>query len=164
MSTEPRFKFCPECREEYTLVATRCVHCDVELVHGDELAREQGELEAFPPTSELACVRVAPLAWIRALSEALQQSGVIHRVEPATADGAPEDQRPEVFGDVQLFGLYVRSEDVAVAAELDASIAVQVLPEEAPALAEGEEETCPACGTSLAADATECPDCGLQFG
>jgi hypothetical protein len=164
MRTPRQYKLCPECHEEYTLVATRCADCDVELVHGDELALEEEELEAFPPASELECVRVAPIAWIRALSEALQEGGVVHRVEPASADDAPEGQRPEVFGDIQLFGLYVRSEHASTARELDDSIAAQVLPEEAPALAEGEEEACPACGTALAGDVTECPDCGLRLG
>lgn len=163
MPTERQYKVCPECHEEYTRVATRCADCDVELVHGDELALEE-ELEALPPASELECVRVAPLPWIRALSEALQQAEVIHRIEPASADDAPEDQRPEVFGDVQLFGLYVRTESVSEARELDGSIAAQVLPEEAPDLAEGEEEACPACGTALSPDVTECPDCGLRLG
>lgn len=161
MPTERRYKLCPECHEEYTLVATRCADCDVDLVHGDELALEEEELETFPPAPELECVRVAPIAWIRALSEALQQGGVVHRIEPASADDAPEGQRPDVFGDVQLFGLYVRIEHAATARELDDSIAAQILPEEAPSLEEGEEETCPACGAGLAADVTECPDCGL---
>jgi hypothetical protein len=164
MPTERHYKICPECHEEYTLVATRCADCDVDLVHGDEFALEEEELEAFPPASELECVRVAPIAWIRALSEALQQGGVVHRVEPASADDAPEGQRPDVFGNVQLFGLYVRIEHASTARELDDSIAAQVLPEEAPTLEEGEEETCPACGTGLAANVTECPDCGLLFG
>ena len=164
MPTERRYKMCPECHEEYTLVATRCADCGVYLVHGDELAVEEEELEAFPPASELECVRVAPLPWIRALSEALQQGGVVHRVEPTGADDAPEGQRPDVFGDVQLFGLYVRTEHASTARELDDSIAAQVLPEEAPTIEEGEEETCPACGTGLAADVIECPDCGLRLG
>jgi hypothetical protein len=89
---------------------------------------------------------------------------VAHRVEPASADDAPEGQRPDVFGDVQLFGLYVEGERAAPARELDATIAARLLPEEAPALAEDEEEACPACGTALTSDAIECPDCGLQFG
>jgi hypothetical protein len=107
---------------------------------------------------------VAPIAWIHALSEALQQQGVAHRVERATAEDAPGDQRPDVFGTADLFGLYVRSEHVSPAREVDTSIAAQVLPDESPPLAEGEEEACPACGTALPADATECPDCGLDFG
>ena len=157
-------KMCPECHEEYTLAATRCADCDVYLVDGSEFAVEEEELESFPPASELECVRVAPLPWIRALSEALQQGGVVHRVEPGSADAAPEGQRPEVFGDVQLFGLYVRIEHFPAAREIDVSIAAQVLPEEAPSVEEGEEETCPACGTGLAVDVIECPDCGLRLG
>ncbi len=164
MPTERRYKMCPECHEEYTLAATRCADCDVYLVHGDELALEEEDLEAFPPASELECVRVAPLPWIRALSEALQQGGVVHRVEPGSAADAPEGQRPDVFGDVQLFGLYVRIEQASTARELDDSIAAQVLPEEAPTVEEGEEETCPACGARLATDVIECPDCGLRLG
>jgi len=158
------YKLCPACRSEYTLVTTHCADCGAELVHGDALAAEEEAVEAFPPASELECVRVAPLAWIRALSEGLQQRGVAHRVEPARAEDAPDGQRPDVFGDAQLFGLYVQDDQLPPAREVDASIAAQLLPEEAPALAEGEEETCPACGTALSADAIECPDCGLGLG
>jgi hypothetical protein len=163
MSTESYYKACPVCRSEYTRMATRCIDCDVELVEAGALPPEE-ELQTFPPASELECVRVAPIAWIRALSGALQQGGVAHRVEPATAEDAPRGQRAAAFGDVQLFGLYVRGEDAPPARELDGSIAAQLLPEEAPPLAEGEEEACPACGTALTSDATECPDCGLRFG
>ena len=164
MSIEPHYKICPACRTEYRLVATRCADCDVDLVDAATLASEDEARKAFPPASELDCVRVAPIGWIRALSEALQERGVAHRVEPASAADAPDGQSPDVFGSAQLFGLYVQSEQVPPARDLDDSIAAQVLPEAAPTLAEGEQEACPACGTALAADATECPDCGLVFG
>ena len=163
MPTEPHYRYCPECRSEYTLVAARCIDCGVELVDADALPAEE-ELEAFPPASELECVRVAPIAWIRALSGALQRGGVAHRIDPAVVEDAPEGQRADAFGDVQLFGLYVRSEHAPPARELDASIAAQLLPEEAPALAEDEAETCPACGAALASEEVECPDCGLHLG
>ena len=146
------------------MIATRCADCDVDLVHGDTLTAEDEAAEEFPPASELECVRVAPIAWIHALSEALQQQGVAHRVEPASAEDAPEGQRPDVFGGVPLFGLYLQSEHLAAARELDGSIAARLLPEEAPPLAEGEADSCPACGTALAVDAIACPDCGLDFG
>ena len=158
------YRLCPVCRSEYTLVATRCIDCDVDLVDANALAAEEEEREAFPPASELECVRVAPIEWIRALSGALQQGGVAHRVEPATAENAPEGQRPDVFGDAQLFGLYVESAHAPPTRELDGTIAARLLPEEAPPLAQGEEEECPACGTALTSDAIECPDCGLRFG
>jgi hypothetical protein len=163
VSSAPGYKLCPECRGEYTQAVTRCVDCDVDLVSSGALAQVDEEVAAFPPASELDCVRVAPLAWIRALSEALQQGGVAHRIEPAESEDAPEGQRPDVFGDVQLFGLYLRSEDAGPARELDGTIAARLLPEEAPALEHDEEEACPACGSALAADATECPECGLSF-
>ena len=158
------YRFCPVCRSEYTRIATRCLDCDVELVEADALPPESEQVEVFPPASELECVRVAPIDWIRALSGALQQAGVPHRVEPSSAKDAPEGQRPDVFGEAQLFGLYVESAQLSPARELDERIAARLLPEEAPALAEDEEETCPACGTALGSDAIECPDCGLSFG
>jgi hypothetical protein len=158
------YRYCPVCRSEYTRVATRCLDCDVDLVEADALPPESEPGEAFPPASELECVRVAPIDWIRALSGALQQGGVPHRVEPTSAKDAPEGQRPDVFGEAQLFGLFVEPEQVPPVRELDGRIAARLLPEEAPALAEGEEETCPACGTTLTPDAIECPDCGLSFG
>ena len=163
MSTE-LYKLCPECRTEYTRFVTRCTDCDVDLVHAETLPDEEEEIEAFPPASQLECVRVAPIAWIRALSEALQGRGLAHRVEPATDGDAPDGQRPGVFGEAQLFGLYVRSECASPARELDGSIAAQLLPEEGRPLDEGEAEACPACGAALAADAIECPDCGLRLG
>ena len=71
MSTESYYKACPVCRSEYTRMATRCIDCDVELVEAGALPPEE-ELQTFPPASELECVRVAPIQWIRALSEAGQ--------------------------------------------------------------------------------------------
>jgi hypothetical protein len=158
------YRYCPVCRSEYTRGASRCLDCDVDLVDAGALPAEAEQPQAFPPASELECVRVAPIDWIRALSGALQRGGVAHRVEPATAEDAPEGQRPDVFGAAQLFGLYVESAHAPPAREIDGSIAAQLLPEEAPALAEGEQEACPACGAALRSDAIECPDCGLSFG
>jgi hypothetical protein len=102
---------------------------------------------------------------MEALARGLQERGVTLRVERARAEDAPEGQRADIFGDIaQLFGLYVRNEDLALARELDASIAAQLVPAEAEPLAEGETEACPACGAALPADALECADCGLSFG
>jgi hypothetical protein len=164
MSGVSAFKVCPECLVEYRLSAERCVDCDVALVLPETLEEEDLDLADFPPASELACVRVAPLAWIHALSVHLQERGVTLRVERASAEDAPEDQRAGIFGDsAHLFGLYVRPEDLAAAREVDSTIVGQIVPEEAAPLVEGEEETCPACGDALAADAVECPGCGLSF-
>ena len=172
MSSDHAYKLCPECRIEYTLAATRCAECDVELVAPDAVPPDE-EVEELPPAADLECVRVAPLAWIRALSEGLQRTGVVHLdhspvhtylIEASQVEDAPEGQRPGVFGNVRLFGLYVKSEHLEQARTLDGEIAAQLLPDEAPTLAAGEDEACPACGTALEASALECPDCGLAFG
>jgi hypothetical protein len=164
VSTLPQFKVCPECRVEYRLDAEVCADCRIPLVHA-EAAPALEALEDFPPAAQLECVRVAPVAWMEALASGLQERGVTVRVERARAEDAPEGQRADIFGNIaQLFGLYVRGEDLELARELDASIAAQLVPEESEALVEGAEEACPACGTALAADALECPDCGLSFG
>jgi hypothetical protein len=155
---------CPECFAEHTLSVTHCADCGVELVSPAAIAAVEAEVAEFPPASELDCVRVAPLAWVRALSEGLERGGVAHRVEPAREEDAPDGQEASIFDGAQLFGLYVRNNDAAAARELDKSIAVQLLPDEAPPLAEGEEENCPACGSALAADVVECGECGLRLG
>jgi hypothetical protein len=164
VTSESGFRVCPSCHEEYTLVALQCVHCDVALVSPDSLPAEEEELADFPPASELVYLRIAPLPWIRGLSEALEKASVPHRVEPGRLADPPEGQRPEIFGDVDLFGLYVLPEDVASAREFDSRIAVQVLPEEAEDVGEEEDDACPACGAGLGHDATSCPDCGLGLG
>jgi hypothetical protein len=157
------YLICPECREEHTRAATHCADCHVALVTPDEIAANDVEVAELPPASELDCVRVAPLAWVRALSQGLEQVGIAHRIEAVDGEDAPDGQDPSIFGGARLFGLYVRSEDVAPTRELDGSIASQLLPDEAAELVEGEEESCPACGTSLAADEVECGECGLRL-
>jgi len=164
MSESAGYLICPECREEHTLAATHCADCNVALVAPDEVAAMDEEIVALPPASELDCVRVAPLVWIRALSHGLEQSGVPHRVEAAREEDAPEGQDATIFDGSRLFGLYVLSEDAVAARELDGSIVAQILPQEAPSLADGEEENCPACDTPLAADEVECAECGLRLG
>jgi hypothetical protein len=154
---------CPECRGEHVLTATHCASCRVALVAPEEVAATDVAIADLPPASELDCLRVAPLPWVRALSQTLEQVGIVHRVERAREEDAPDGQDATVFDGAQLFGLYVRSVDAARARELDGAIAVQLLAGEAPPLAEGEQEDCPACGTALAADDVECGECGLQF-
>ena len=155
MSEEYDFQICPSCKGEFTLLVDRCTECDVDLVSPGT--------DEFPPASELVCVRVAPVQWIEALSNALEDRQVPHRVEPIAPDAIPEGVEPVGAG--ELVGLFVDDEGEEIARSLDAQIAAQVQPEQhVEALAEGEVESCPACGEELAADAAECPECGLAFG
>ena len=159
MDKEADYQICPVCKDEFTLVAQRCTECDVDLVAPGAAAPDD-----LPPASELVCIRVAPVSWIEALSGVLEQGGVMHRVEPATASDAPDGQDTSAFGTSELIGIYVEQEHADRARSVDGEIASQVLPDEPEMLSEPNAESCPACGESLANDATECPECGLAFG
>ncbi len=157
MAEEYDFQICPSCKGEFTLAVSRCTECDVDLVAPDEAGGN------FPPASELLCIRIGPVPWIQALSDGLEEREIVHRVEPVDPAEAPE--AVDLFGKVELFGLYVDESGEAVARHLDGALAAQALPEaQVEPLPEGDVESCPACETPLAADATECPDCGLAFG
>ncbi len=160
MAQDFDYQICPSCKGEFTLVVDRCSECDVDLVAPDSA---MGDPDHFPPASELTCVRVAPAQWIEAVSEGLEQRDIPHRVEPVAPGDIPEGV--EVVGTGELVGLFVADDGLAAAREIDQAIAAQVLPEQhAEPLPQGEAESCPACGEELAADAAECPECGLAFG
>lgn len=159
MEEEADYQICPVCKDEFTLAAQRCTECDVDLIAPGSAA--SGDL---PPAADLVCIRVAPVGWIEALSGVLEQGGIMHRVEPATAADAPDGQEAGVFGNVELIGLYVEPEQEERVRSVDAQIASQLLPDEPELLAEPNAESCPACGENLSNDATECPECGLAFG
>lgn len=157
------FKVCPSCHEEYTLKPTICVECGTPLIYLDELQPDP-EPESFPEISELECVRVGPLPWTRVLSEGLGNANIAHRVEPDNRSEAEGGIDPERFGAVDLFGTWVRPDDLASAKQLDESLFGELERDPSQTEAASDDETCPACDAALPVDALECPDCGLGFG
>ncbi len=156
-------KICPECREEYTNVPTTCVECETPLVYLDELEPDP-EPEAFPPVTELECVRVGPLAWTRALSEALHAAVIAHRVEPDTRSEAEGGIDARRFDSADLFGTWVLPDKLSAAREVDQLVLGGIDIDPSQSEEASEEERCPACEAALPVDALECPDCGLGFG
>lgn len=153
--------YCPECRSEYLGTASVCVECGVGLV--SELALESHAEHALPPVSELVCIRASSVGWAQALSERLAAEGISHRIEVAGDDEDGSVRRP---GANLPYGVYVRAEDLEVAARVDAAFMRSQIPDlpdegEAGAL---EAEGCPACGAEVALDVSECPECGLALG
>ena len=150
--------YCPQCKSEYLGTATECVDCGVALVSEGEL---EGHADrALPPISELVCVRAASVGWAQALSERLAAEGISHRIEVAGDD--LEDGSMRRPGANLPSGVYVRAQDVEVAARVDAAFMHSQIPD---LPAEGESaadpEGCPACGAKVEADASECPECEL---
>lgn len=158
MSAE--FKVCPGCREEFTLVATECAACELALVFPDALAPAP-EAEDLPDIEALECVRVGPLPWTRALSQALSQAGIGHRVERDTRSAEDGGVGRGRFDGQDVFATWVRPEEHADASTIDRALFAHFEPDAAePA---GEDDVCPACGDPLAPEVVECPGCGLHF-
>jgi hypothetical protein len=155
-------RICPECGDEYTLSATECADCRVPLVFEDEI-EPASQPASFPPTAELACVRTGPLPWTRALSAALEESGIAHRVEPDTRTEAEGGLSTSEFDGADVFGTWVTPSTLDTAKEIDALVFAHVHGQDEAAPAASSDEVCPACETPIAVDALECSDCGLNF-
>lgn len=157
------YKVCPSCLEEYTIVPTQCVECDVPLVLSHEIEPEVAPGD-FPPTAELECVRVGPLPWTQALSKTLSQVDIAHRVEPDTRSEEDGGIDPRLFDGATVYGVWVRPADLenAIGAAKIVFAHIDEESEETPDA--DDEEQCPACQAALPLDALECPGCGLPFG
>ena len=153
-------KICPSCGEEYVHEVQTCAECGVPL--GREGPPPPPPREALPPLDSLAALRNAEVSWIDGLAHALAEEGIPSRVELPPQDTRSIQGRG--MGAVRCT-LYVRPSDVAEAARIDAEFARTQVPDlpEASSAALAETDTCPGCDTPVAADAVECPECGLAF-
>jgi uncharacterized protein (UPF0212 family) len=153
-------RHCPECGEEYVSTAMQCVECRVPLVSGE--FRGIAPAAELPPIAQLVCLRAATLAFARGLSEQLAHAGISHRIEAAHDEG--EEVALRRPGANMPYGVYVRSEDLEAAVEVDREYMRQAIPDlEAVGQQATGEEGCPACGAPLDPDAAECADCGLAL-
>jgi hypothetical protein len=151
--------FCPECGGEYLPTATRCAECDVDLVSESALGSVT-TVEELPPASELVCIRAAAVSWCLSLSNELSEAGIPHRIEMADSDdGEDAGRRPNAS---LPYGVYVRAEDAADAAAVDAAFMRSQIPD-VPEDDASADAGCPACGEPVAPDAPECPECGLAL-
>jgi len=153
-------KICPRCGEEYVHTATVCVECGVPL--GLDAPEEEPALE-LPPSEELVALRNAEVPWIEGLAHALAEAGIPSRVELPRREENTVQSRG--LGAIRCT-IFVRPVDGPAATRIDAEFARTQVPDLPVEHAGewGESEGCPGCGTALAADATECPECGLSFG
>jgi hypothetical protein len=152
-------RVCPECGEEYLPTVLRCVDCGVSLEAGAPARAD--EAAELPPAAQLVLVRSSSLAIAQGLSERLSEAGITHRIQVVPDAPGGDDERPRPAA--MPYGVYVREADAAEALAVDREYLRSQLPD-LPADAEaGAEGGCPACGAPVAADAAECPDCGLAL-
>lgn len=153
-------KVCPSCGEEYVHTVTVCVECKVVL--GFDAPAQEPAFE-MPPAEELVALRNAEVVWIEGLAHALAEAGIPSRVElPRREDDSVQSRG---LGAIRC-NIFVRPEDATAAARIDAEFARSQVPDlpDQNAGEWGESDACPGCGTALASDAHECPECGLAFG
>ena len=159
------FKTCPGCRGEFQAWVTRCPDCDVTLVIAvGEVARPV--TRELPRASELVCVERGDPWHLRELAERLQQQGVSCRIDvyPPDAPIRPPARRGSAAAGTQ-FGLYVRSEDLALAQQIRTEHLQRVVPDAHTVSGEANAvlADCPACGAPLEEGAASCASCGLEF-
>jgi hypothetical protein len=152
-----RYKLCRECGSEFVAAVETCIDCGGPL---EEAVLGAEEAMTAPPAGSLAAEEpMAPLregepGFLRDLAERLAIAGVPHRLA--------------VHGDCTTgcrtrYAVYVRPADWAAAMAVDRAFYAAAVPGGDGAV-ELDGDGCPACGTSLAPGAVECPECGLMVG
>jgi len=152
------FKYCPQCGDEFQNWAERCPDCDVALGFDRPTAAAAAPSEELPPARDLAPVFVGEPWQVRDPIATLGQAGIACRVDAyPPGDIADSGEHIGGFGAGTKVGVYVRPDDVAAVTAIDAEWVRSTL------AAEAALEHCPACDAPLAADATGCGECGLEF-
>ncbi len=162
-------KICPTCRTEYQLSAQLCADCGVTLQFMGSVAgpnrgatgvggSARGFPEPLPESSDLACLRITELSWIRDLHARLSDEGIPIRLEVEETDGSRDIHR-------WVYRLLVRPRDLDAAAAVDRAYLCEQMPEAAEALPSGSNTPgrCPACGANVRPDSSSCPECDLAF-
>ena len=151
------FKYCPRCGDEFQSWAESCPDCDVPLglEPPDPNAAPPAEL---PPAHELQAVFVGAPHQVRDPVDSLGAAGIPCRVDAFPPGGSGEEGAAlGSFGTGTKVAVYVRAEDLPAVAGLDADWVRSTL------ATDSELDACPACAAPLAADASACPSCGLEF-
>jgi len=104
---------------------------------------------------ELHLVRSAPLDWVHALAERLDEAGIARHVNPIGERRATDS----------TWGVYVREADLERALELDRVVMRELMPDVPEDFDPSTLDTnqCPACSEPVSEGASECPGCGLAL-
>jgi predicted amidophosphoribosyltransferase len=159
-------RVCRDCGEEYRPEIPVCADCGGPLEDRDTLTdadagppgpRASASERTPPPdlTGHRSVFQTREPRDLRAAAESLQEAGLaFHVVE---ARGANDERR-------STLSLFVRDEDAPSAGRLLAPLhGLEADDSVDRHETEGGPSSCPACDSSLPADAPECPECGLAL-
>ena len=149
-------RICPNCDEEFQATIEICLDCGTATVPRSAAPiREEGPVtrQGLEPGEEAFSLRTADYDWASHLVEKLDTAGL----------------RSTLIGDKSCcpprFTVFVPASDLERAGQIDRELYLERVPDAAGDLpADGDDETCPACGSKVAPKAAECGECGLGLG
>ena len=159
--------YCPVCRSEFLEGVIHCANCEVDLVGSipdeDILASPEAMARALKG-KELHAVMVGNHVALREAQRVLSNDGI-----PSVISGEAENTEVDPGMHARFF-LMVEAQRLGDTARSFHHRAQQGLELEGLMVGEGAEpqlladDRCPACGTPIADNANECPECGLFLG
>jgi hypothetical protein len=156
--------FCPTCRSEYVLTVERCPHCDVALVAEltkDSLEERRDQLASAVRDGTALVVSQGSFDAASELADSLLVWKIAAQVAKPPGTECDDEQGPCTHYKVMI----LEEDEPAAATALHNQYRDLVAREGTGAqLADAPADACPACGTAVPENATECPDCGLAFG
>lgn len=150
---------CPDCGSEFQSHVTRCIDCGAQTRStwaSPDLPRvEREQVAAFgfslPADSEASAVRItSDLGWAKRLGSLLERRGVPCRIN-VDYDAS---ENPN-------YAVCVKEEDLDRANEIDREHLQIEMPGGAGYTELPPADECPACGSHVSFEETECPSCGL---
>jgi hypothetical protein len=156
-------KVCPRCKGEFQSWVKECPDCEIALLPAAEWAQRRTEgrtaSAADLESLERAVASDEDLALGPGLGAIYQVGDQAHCVAIANtlaAHGVPFHVAP-------IYAVYVLPEDFEAADQARKAQALEGVHDPQPTTGD-HDEACPACGTKLRPNETECPECGLAFG
>ena len=158
MHHDTDFVVCPQCGSEYQPHVTHCIDCGAPTQsgwgHHDEMNPKASSL---PPESEdFVVVKGGDLQWAENFGNFLEEHGIPWRIEVSDRSGpyrkpiscAVQVAEKDLYRAHELEQQYLLLENPALAAEFITLPSI---------------EQCPACGSQVSPESSECQSCGLTL-
>ena len=150
-------KLCPVCQTEYLYHIQKCADCGADLLLPEEHSKAQEEKKRLgeKAVENRVVVREGDLVWMTELRAVLADGGIPCMLHSGL------NCKKGCCGD--KFQLMVSSDDLESAQQRIEEYFMVINPELCAANELIKEGKCPACSFPVAADARECPECGLAL-